>query len=362
MTREEFIEKNNLRVEIKALVAKTGRLQAGNNLSLCFKTGDFIKKGDRILNFKDIETGNAECFEDATIAGKITYHVNNGDSFQKGQLLATIENEKIIKIYDTKGEEYIKTLEEHRQAGDLMDYCYSVRDESPNVFDELYLFLTKEEYDEYNEGLKKHIKQLFEAKKNNGTLNEWLDHLKKNDLVRFKHGLVTAVPREIGEIYRAEISEHRSKGDLIDYVWNLQEELKLWENPFSLDYPSKKKKKIWPDTYPFEYSILRPLFTDSERKELWLLFSILHYIGDDYNFEQYDDKFKYIFKLYQSQKDSIKYKRYEKIKSRITRISTVESLDKCIHQANAKQNVKKVLFIGIPVLIIALIVCVIIAL
>lgn len=43
MTREEFIEKNNLRVEYKAIADKTGELLSGTNVKLFLKQEILLK-------------------------------------------------------------------------------------------------------------------------------------------------------------------------------------------------------------------------------------------------------------------------------------------------------------------------------
>ena len=56
MTREEFIEKNNLRVEYKAIADKTGELLSGTNVKLFLKQEILLKQVKKFMNLGMMQT------------------------------------------------------------------------------------------------------------------------------------------------------------------------------------------------------------------------------------------------------------------------------------------------------------------
>lgn len=249
-------------------------------------------------------------------------------------------------------EEWKKLIEEHRAAGDLMEYCYSVRDKSQNDWNEVKGLLSKAELTEYLKNLDNHMKDLFDSYTEKGTVDKWLNDLKKNDLNRYKN--VARVC--LREFYAKEIAEHRSKGDLIDYIWELSDELKLYHRPFSAEYDYDAEK--FKENCPLEYYVLRPLLRETEREELRQLFDVVGTFGE--SFEDMltwtsDKKFKYIFKLYKSPLNSAEHERYEKIRDRVKDPNVLVKLDASIREveeAEKKTKFKKFLLLKILPLVV----------
>ena len=249
-------------------------------------------------------------------------------------------------------EEWKKLIEEHRTAGDLMEYCYSVRDKSQNDWNEVKGLLSKAELTEYLKNLDNHMKDLFDSYTEKGTVDKWLNDLKKNDLNRYKN--VARVC--LREFYAKEIAEHRSKGDLIDYIWELNDELKLWHRPFSAEYDYDVEE--FKENYPLEYYVLRPLLRETEREELRQLFDVVHVFGESYESllaNTCRDEFKYIFKLYKSPLNSAEHGRYEKIRDRVKDPNVLVKLDasiKKVEEAEKKRKFKKFLLLKILPLVV----------
>ena len=249
-------------------------------------------------------------------------------------------------------EEWKKLIEEHRTAGDLMEYCYSVRDKSQNDWNEVKGLLSKAELTEYLKNLDNHMKDLFDSYTEKGTVDKWLNDLKKNDLNRYKN--VARVC--LREFYAKEIAEHRSKGDLIDYIWELNDELKLWHRPFSAEYDYDAEK--FKANYPLEYYVLRPLLRETEREELRQLFDVVCSFGESYErllADTCNGEFKYIFKLYKSPLNSAEHGRYEKIRDRVKDPNVLVKLDASIkeaEEAEKKTKFKKFLLLKILPLIV----------
>lgn len=248
-------------------------------------------------------------------------------------------------------EEWKKLIEEHRAAGDLMEYCYSVRDKSQNDWNEVKGLLSKAELTEYLKNLDNHMKDLFDSYTEKGTVDKWLNELKKNDLNRYKN--VARVC--LREAYAKEIAEHRSKGDLIDYIWELSDDLKLYDVPFSAKFDSDARE--FKANYPLEYYVLRPLLRETEREELRQLFKVVGCIG--YNEGRITDfiwdEFKYVFKLYKSPLNSAEHKRYDKIRNKIKDPNEIVKLDasiKEVEEAEKKTKFKKFLLLKILPLVV----------
>lgn len=166
-------------------------------------------------------------------------------------------------------------------------------------------------------------------------LETWLLRLKKNDNDGFNFYMnQSVVKKSLKEGYSQKIIEHRATGDLMDYLWELQE----------------KGVDLW---------LVSDFLLSSEKKELGELRSVIEKFGE--SFEDYAltstwlDGFKYIFKLSQAPKDSIEYKRYQKIRNKITKTEILEKLDKSITKTILISRLKKIGIIAGAALILILV-------
>lgn len=164
-------------------------------------------------------------------------------------------------------------------------------------------------------------------------LETWLLRLKKNDNDGFNFYMnQSVVKKSLKEGYSQKIIEHRATGDLMDYLWELQE----------------KGVDLW---------LVSDFLLSSEKKELGELRSVIEKFGE--SFEDYAltstwlDGFKYTFKLSQAPKDSIEYKRYQKIRSKITKTENLEKLDKSIAKTILISRLKKIgIIVGAALILI----------
>lgn len=368
MTKAEFLKKNNFLVEILAIADKTGELLTGKITELCFKTGATVNAGDKIYEFKNLKTGKDGWSHKAEISGKIQYFVSLGEEFKPGSILATIENQKMSRLWDNKSAEYEKLVEEHRKSGDFVEWWLNERDKNADIFYIIESFATENEFNEYKTALFPHIDALIEEHKEKGDFVEWVFDCKKKDHSRY----IGILSRDSGkkllrEKFQREISEHREKGDVIDYLWEIIEKYNLsWWCLYKYSISTEDEKSLaLSENRPLEYLILRDLLKREEGKELEYLYDIVSKFGErceDMMTWRTRDEFKHILKLFQSPKDSVEYKRYEKIKSRITKAVTLENLEESIKITTSKQRFKKILFIGVPIFIVVLVICILVAL
>lgn len=347
MTREEFIKKYNLVVEKKS--TDTGVIR-----SLFRRNEEFVEKGDFLYTFKD----NAGKYWNgsAPIAGQISYKIFEEEKFSPGQILAVVANKKLIDFFDMKSSEYEKLVLEHRNKGDLIDFWLKEEDKNPLVHKIIDSFATEDEKDIYNSNFEKHLPILCEELKDKNDIESWLSDLRFSDQERyFKFLRNSQVCNSLKENFSKKITEHRATGDLMDYLWELSEKgVNLRVSSYnSSDIEGATQK------YPFESLILNPLLLSSEKKELGELRSVIEKFGE--SFEDYAltstwlDGFKYIFKLSQAPKDSIEYKRYQKIRNKITKTETLEKLDKSITKTILISRLKKIGIIAGAALILILV-------
>lgn len=300
---------------------------------------------------------------------------------------------KIIKLFDEKAEEYEKLIEQHRKLGDLIQFWLEERDKNKDIYYVIDTFATEQEHNEYYKEIRPHIRKLIENHIIENDLDQWVLSLKKKDNERYIFVISEEnVQKVLKNIYKKIFDEHRKTGDLIDYLWELSEEVNLSLNVISETYPacyiseadinhmysfekdrfgttygadSIRKQKDSENAiklrnsekYPIEYFILAPLLISDERSELNTLNKILSYFEKNKAFvaDKYDDEFKYIFKLSQSPKDSIEYKRYQKIRSKITKAESLEKLDKSIAKTILISRLKKIGIISGAAVILVLV-------
>lgn len=211
-------------------------------------------------------------------------------------------------------------IEKHIKSDDLENWLFAEYSRSEQIS-----LLKSDNVRDYL--IDKHIKE--------NDLEIWLFSLKKNDNDVFnfymKH---SEAKKSLKEGYSQKITEHRATGDLMDYLWELQE----------------KGVDLW---------LVSDFLLSSEKKELEALKSVIRSLGDisEYSYltESWSDAFKYILKLSQAPKDSIEYKRYQKIRNKITKTETLEKLDKSIAKTILISRLKKIGIIAGAALILILV-------
>lgn len=231
---------------------------------------------------------------------------------------------KIIKLFDEKAEEYEKLVEQHRKLGDLIQFWLEERDNNKDVFYIIDTFATEQEHNEYYKEIRSHIKRLIENHIIENDLDQWVLNLKKNDNERYKSVINEENVQEVlKDIYKKIFDEHRKTGDLIDYLWELSEEFNLYFDcvTFESGFVSADKNTL--------ESILLSLLKKEEAADLGFVCDL------DRNLlatgvRGYNLRIKSIIKLSQSPKDSIEYKRYQKIRIKVTNKEALENLDKAI--------------------------------
>lgn len=351
MTREEFIEKYNLMVEIKS-TSKTGDFLSGKMYFFYCRNEEFVDKGRLILEVKD-NAGNI-WGKRTPISGQISYKIFREEKFSAGQILAVVANKKLIDFFDMKSSEYEKLVWEHRNKGDLIDFWLKEEDKNPLVHKIIDSFATEDERGIYNSNFENHLPILCEELKEKNDIESWLFDLRFSDQERyFKFFRNSQVCNALKEKFSKKIAEHRATGDLMDYLWELSEKGVI----LSIINRFDRYDNATSD-YPFESLILIPLLLASEKKELGMLQGTIDKLGRSYESlipNRFTDEFKYIFKLSQTPKDSIEYKRYQKIRSKIIGAETLKEFDNEIKLLTLISRLKKIGIIAGAALIIILV-------
>lgn len=209
-------------------------------------------------------------------------------------------------------------IEKHIKSNDLENWLFSEYSKPEQIS-----LLKHDNVRDYL--IDKHIKE--------NDLENWLFSLKKKDKDVFdfymKHSLVK---KSLKEGYSQKITEHRATGDLMDYLWELYEK--------DVSY------------------LVSDFLLSKEKEELDKLKCVIMKFGASYEeliADVWDRGFKYIFKLSQSPKDSIEYKRYQKIRSKITKTEILEKLDKSIAKTILISRLKKIGIIAGAALILILV-------
>lgn len=350
MTREEFIKNYNLVVEIKSTDSKTGEFLSGKISLLYRRNEELVEKGDLIYKFKD--NAGKIWYGRTPIAGQISYKVFNEEKFSAGQILAVVANKKLIDFFDMKSSEYEKLVLEHRNKGDLIDFWLKEEDKNPLVHKIIDAFATEDERAVYNSNFEIHLPILCEELKEKNDIESWLLDLRFSEQERyFKILRNSQVCNALKEIFSKKITEHRATGDLMDYLWELSEKgvnLNVIVNKFGgFDNATSN--------YPFESLILIPLLLNFEKNELELLLDTINSLGEYESLipNRFTESFKYIFKLSQAPKNSIKYKLYQKIRSKIIGAETLKKFDEEIKYLTLISRLKKIgIIVGTALILI----------
>lgn len=286
---------------------------------------------------------------------------NKDDDLEKWLFSLEKDNEELFDVISKQRklqDIFLEKTEKHIHDGDLESWLINFKKTDRDVYD-FYIRQTIVK----NALIKKHIKsddlenwilseysksEQINLLKNNNVrdylinkhikdkdLETWLLRLKKNDNDGFNFYMnQSVVKKSLKEGYSQKIIEHRATRDLMDYLWELQE----------------KGVDLW---------LVSDFLLSSEKKELGELRSVIEKFGE--SFEDYaltstwSDGFKYIFKLSQSPKDSIEYKRYQKIRNKITKTEILEKLDKSIAKTILISRLKKIGIIAGAALILVLV-------
>jgi hypothetical protein len=271
------------------------------------------------------------------------------EEFIKEYELDIFENGEIIRLFDEKAEEYGKLVEQHRKSGDFIEFWLEERDKNKNIYSVIHSFATEQERNEYYKELIPHIRKLIENHIIENDLDQWVLNLKKNDNSRYEFVIDEEnVQEALKNIYKKIFDEHRKIGDLIDYLWDLSEEFNLSLEAIDSCFTDDKKKE-----YPLE-GILYDLAEFDECQEVRSLEAIVsYYIEKRSDFNSDDYNFKFIFNLSQAPKDSIEYKRYQKIRSKIGSPRRLEKLDKCIAKTILMSHLRKIgIIVGVAFILI----------
>ena len=241
-----------------------------------------------------------------------------------------------------------KLVKEHRETGDLIDFCLEVRDESFKNWDIIFHQLEKDEKENYGKELPLHIKELVKLHKQNGDFEDWtkeleahdkrrylyvsvIDHINTGDIVTYLKEVYDASDQETFHFYDTDfdiiydkilspeekekyippmfqpiIESHREKGDLIDF---------LIDGHYSVDSDFGDFFEI------FNFQENWELLTKVEKEEL----ENIYYINNDFTLWNgeiaKDIKYAalvYAFKLSHSAENTSEYKRYVKIRSKLS--------------------------------------------
>ncbi|MBR0032082.1 MAG: hypothetical protein IJP61_07330 [Treponema sp.] len=296
-----------------------------------------------------------------------------------------------------------KTLvEQHRKAGDLIDFLLKTRDENLKNFEMLIKHWTKEEEKEYNEKLDSHINELVETHKKNGDFDSWLEELSKNDRNRYRyvawnpelleHRKADDMEQYFQEIasddehlywvcknskseelkfyaspiFEKIIAEQRKSGDVIGWLFDWCEKTNSWKYLFS-KYSSSIEKAVreqfkvedtdkWlVEHYPLEWIVIRPILSKKETNEFDSFhFAITYCAGEreDWLFDESRLAGEYVLGLAKKKKDSAEYKRLMKIRSHMKYSKNIEALDKKIASINLSAKIKKIGLISFCALVV----------
>lgn len=254
---------------------------------------------------------------------------------------------KIIKLFDEKAEEYEKLIEQHRKLGDLIQFWLEERDNNKDIFYVIDTFATEQEHNEYYKEIRAHIRKLIENHIIENDLDQWVLNLKKNDNERYQFVINEENVQEVlKNIYKKIFDEHRKTGDLIDYLWELSEEFNLHFECIDFESCFASEDSLG--------KILLSLLNKKEKADLCFVCDL------DRNLlatcvRGYDLRIESIIKLSQSPKNSIEYKRYQKIRSKITKAEVLEKLDKNIAKTILIPRLKKIGIIAGAALILILV-------
>ena len=355
MTRNEFGELSKLRESVKAEEGCSGSFKIAR---VFYKTGDTAKKGTAIVEYYDPKYTNLRYYARTSINGRVEIFFNPGETFKKDDVIAVVEDKKKLDFYESKFEEYEKLVNEHRTEGDLIPWWVKERDSDYAIHAIIMGYATEDEIEMYSQELKKHIDELILEHKNKGDFYDWFFSLEEKDNIRYNL-LYTRkdVIELLREKYGKEIAEHRAKGDLVEYILELSENMQLCNfilyKRYDCDIPKyfQKNKK-------FEFCILRQLLLGDEKEEIGKIDCIFDSLSRGFFIDvtnPYADDFNYIYKLSCAPKDSIKRKRYELIRSKISNSEKLAEHDKLIKKESVKHTLIKYSSIAGGVLLLALI-------
>lgn len=242
-------------------------------------------------------------------------------------------------------------LEQHRKAGDLIKFC--TEEWYENKSDEKWDFCKKNctdsEFSEFKKSARSYVEKIYEEQCKNGNSEKWLTELAFRIKKAFNWIVEDYLVVDFKKRYSEEIPLHREKGDLVDYLWEETDKYNYDCDGFcseSLINNSLNSISFFCEYEEFsvEYSIINPLLTEPEQIEIynffWLFLGIKHTKEFSYLKAGKND-FKILFDLYTSPSDSIKYKRFQKLRSRVGNAEGGRRLDMLLEFVKELNEQKK---------------------
>lgn len=240
-------------------------------------------------------------------------------------------------------------LDQHRKAGDLIEFC--TKEWYENKSDEKWYFCKKNctdsEFSEFKKSTRSYVEKIYEEQCKNGNSEKWLTELAFRIKKAFNWIVEDYLVVDFKKRYSEEISLHREKGDLVDYLWDETEKYDYDRYGF---YSEDENELADFDNFSVEHNIIYPLLTDSERNEICKLLSLVSSIEEtkieniEYlrNREQYGhNSFKMLLDLYTSPADSIQYKRFQKLRNRVGNAEGGRRLDMLLEFVKELDKQKK---------------------
>lgn len=223
-----------------------------------------------------------------------------------------------------------ETIEQHRKAGDLIEYCTRVWFNAKKPYDAWNAckeHFTDSEFSEFKKSARAYAEKLYEEQRKNGNSEKWLSELANHIKEAFNWIIEDYLKADFKKRYSEEIPFHREQGDLIDYLW---EELEKYNyDSAGLD---ERSGFFDPELFPIECNIIHPLLAESEQNAIfdfdYLDFDIRKTKLEDINFlDTTGEHFKMLLDLYTSAPDSIENKRFQKLRKRVGNAEAGRKLD-----------------------------------
>lgn len=231
-------------------------------------------------------------------------------------------------------------IEQHRKAGDLIEYCTKLWFKED--FNQYIVFYGDEEnfsdleLSEFEKSRRSYAKKLFEEQRKNGDAEKWLREVSNRPDETFTWIVEDCLKEDFKRRYSEEISLHRKQGDLIDYLWEEMEKYHYDPDGFctgNLINISLDDLTLFDyEEFSVEYNIIHPLLLDSEQIEIYK-FSKLDYditkteLKYIHFLDTTGEHFKMLLDLYTSAPDSIEYKRFQKLRKRVGNAEAGRKLD-----------------------------------
>ena len=229
-------------------------------------------------------------------------------------------------------------IEQHRKAGDLIDWAAKIRvQDGKDAFEKIekFLYLSENEEEELKSKRRYLADELCDEHKKANDWKVWLENVCATDGLMGDY-VKTKFGDEFKQIYSEEIPLHREQGDLIDYLWEELDKYCYYVHGFCTeDLIENTLNGITLfdyDEFSIEHNIIHPLLLESEQIEI-CKFMHLHLdikCEDLEDLEYLDttgEHFKMLLDLYTSAPDSIEYKRFQKLRKCVSNAEAGRRLD-----------------------------------